>query len=67
VTAYQIFSVGPDGHAVALRTADTALGALAALQDALSEHPRAWVVDEHDFDVSIAELRRRADDEQKNA
>jgi hypothetical protein len=52
---------------MALRTADTALSALAALQDALSEHPRAWVVDEHDFDVSIAELKRKADEERKNA
>ena len=67
MTAYQIFSVGPDGRAMALRTADTALSALAALQDALSEHPRAWVVDQHDFDVSIAELKRKADEERKNA
>jgi hypothetical protein len=60
VTAYQIFAVGADGRAVALAVADTASRALAALRDAQKDHPRAWVVDENNLDVSPDELMRLA-------
>jgi hypothetical protein len=60
VTAYQIFAVGADGRRIALATADTASSALAALRDAQKDHPRAWVVDENNLDISPDELMRLA-------
>jgi hypothetical protein len=60
MTAYQILAVGPDGKVIALGTVDTAVRALASLIEAQRDHPRAWVVDENNFDVSPENLMRLA-------
>jgi hypothetical protein len=51
---------------IVLGTADTASQALAHVRDALPDYPRAWVTDEIDNDVSMAELLRLTEEE-KNA
>ncbi len=64
---YRINAVGKEGRAIVLGTADTASHALAHIRDALGDYPRAWVTDETDMDVSLPELMRLAEEEQKNA
>jgi len=61
MTAYQVCAVGHDGKVMSLGTADTAARALAVLINAQRDHPRAWVVDENNLDVSPADLMARAD------
>jgi len=51
---------------IVLGTADTASQALAHVRDALPDYQRAWVTDEIDNDVSMAELLRLTEEE-KNA
>jgi len=67
VRVYRINAVGKDAKAVVLGTADTATQALKHLRDALGDYPRAWVTDESDDDVSLAELIGIAEEEQKSA
>ena len=62
---FRINAAGPDGKPIVLGTADTATKALSNLQDALGDYSRAWVTDEQDLDVSLAELLRLADEEQQ--
>jgi hypothetical protein len=64
---YRINAVGREGRAVVLSTADTSLQALVKLQDALSDYPRAWVTDELEFDISLPDLMRMAEEERRNA
>lgn len=63
---YRINAVGREGRMIVLGTADTASQALAHVRDALPDYPRAWVTDEIDNDVSMAELLRLTEEE-KNA
>jgi hypothetical protein len=51
---------------VVLSTADTSSQALVKLQDALGNYPRAWVTDELELDVSLADLMRLAEEERSN-
>jgi hypothetical protein len=60
---YRINAVGGEGRLLVLGTADTAAKALAHLEKAFADYPRAWVTDEHDHDVSWAELMRAAEEE----
>lgn len=60
---YRINAVGSEGRAIVLGTADTATKALSHLKSAFSDYPRAWVTDERDRDVSLAELLRAVEDE----
>jgi len=62
---YRINALGDEGKPIALGTADAATQALNHLQDAWADYPRAWVTDEYDQEVVLAELVRRADEEQK--
>jgi hypothetical protein len=64
---YRLNAVGRDGRVIVLATADTATKALLHLKAALTDHPRAWVTDERDQDVSIAELMRAAEHERNNS
>lgn len=49
-----------------LGTVDTATQALHHVRAAFGDHPRAWVTDESDLDVSIPELARLSEEEQRN-
>ena len=60
---YRINAVGREGRTIVLGTADTASQALAHVRDALPDYPRAWVTDEMDNDVPMAELLRLAQEE----
>jgi hypothetical protein len=66
VRVYRINAVGKDGKAIVLGTADTATQALGHVRDALGDHPRAWVTDECNHDVSWDELVWRSEEEQSS-
>jgi len=66
VRVYRINAVGKDGRVIVLGTFDTASQAAAHIRDALGDYPRAWVTDERDLDVTLAELMRLADDEKSS-
>jgi hypothetical protein len=57
---------GLSGRAIVLGTADTAQQALNQLHEAIGDYPRAWVTDEENMDVSLAELIRLAAEERDN-
>jgi hypothetical protein len=63
---YRINAVGSAGRAIVLGTADTAQQALNQLHEAIGDYPRAWVTDEENMDVSLAELIRLAAEERDN-
>lgn len=63
---YRINAVNKDGRAIVLGTTDTASQALNNIRDALGDYPRAWVTDETDLDVSLVELMRTTQEEQRN-
>lgn len=62
---FRINAVGKDGKPIILGTADTAAQALNHIREALGDYPRAWVTDEQDVDVSLADLIRMAEEEQR--
>jgi hypothetical protein len=64
---YRINAVNEDGRSVVLETTDTASHALAHVRQALADHPRAWVTDDRDMDVDLAELARLAEEENGHA
>jgi hypothetical protein len=65
--AYVVRAVNREGRVIDVVTADTAAVALSKFQDAIEEYHRAWVCDEAGEDVSVAELMRRAEEEQPNS
>ena len=60
---FRINAVNNEGRAIVLGTADTATKALHHLRDAFGDYPRAWVTDEQNLDVSLADLIRVAENE----
>jgi len=63
---YRINAVGKEGLPIVLATADNATKALQVLRDAFGDFPRAWVSDDQDNDVSLADLLHVAGEEQKS-
>jgi hypothetical protein len=64
VRVYRLNAVGREGRVVVLGTADNATQALHQLREAFQDYPRAWVTDEYDLDVTMAELLRLSHEEQ---
>ena len=64
VRVFRINAVNREGLAIVLGTADTATKALHNLRAEFADYPRAWVTDEQDQDVSLADLIQAAEDEQ---
>ena len=64
---YQVGGLDAQGAMVAFATADTAVMALARLQEARGRFLRAWVSDETGSDIRIPDLIARAAHERANA
>lgn len=64
---YRVNAVGKEGKLITLAVSDTANDALTRLKDASLDYPSAWVTDEGDMDVSVADLMTLAEQEQRTA
>ena len=64
---YQIGGLDARGATVAFATTDTAVMAIARLQEARARYLRAWVSDETGVDIRIPDLIALAADERANS
>ena len=64
---YQIGGLDAQGAMVAFATTDTAVMAIARLQEARARYLRAWVSDETGVDIRIPDLIALAADERANS